>query len=280
MLTGQAKLAGVIGWPVGHSLSPALHGYWIDQMKIDAAYVPLAVQPKDIVTVVSTLPKMGFRGVNVTLPHKETVLQLADTVDETAHACGAANTLIVQNGTVHALNTDVSGFIASLASEGVTDLSGMRAVVLGAGGAARAVVHGLLSRKVQEVIVLNRTHSKAELLAAFFGPKVHAGGWHDIARYLPRCGLLVNTTKLGMVGEETLSVDLEPLSKHAIVVDIVYRPLQTPLLMDASRRGLKTVDGLGMLLHQAVPGFEAWFGITPRVSPELRAHLVGILEGC
>ncbi len=279
MLTGQARLAGVIGWPVGHSLSPALHGYWIEQMKIDAAYVPLAVKPDDLPSVIAALPRMGFRGANVTLPHKESVLPLAETVDETARACGAANTLIVQDGGIHALNTDVSGFIASLSAEGVTDLAGRRVVVLGAGGAARAVIYGLLSQGVREVVVVNRTLGNAEALAAFFGPRVRASGWQDMARHLPGCGVLVNTTKLGMVGEDALKIALEPLPDEAVVVDIVYRPLRTQLLSDARRRGLKTVDGLGMLLHQAVPSFEAWFGMKPRVSADLRNHLVGILEG-
>jgi len=279
MLTGQARLAGVIGWPVGHSLSPALHGYWIEQMKIDAAYVPLAVQPDDLPSVIAALPKMGFKGANVTLPHKESVLRLAGTVDETARACGAANTLIVQDEGVRALNTDVSGFMEALAAEGVTELAGRRVVVLGAGGAARAVIYGLLSGGVREVVVVNRTPGNAEALAAFFGSRVRATGWQDVAKHLPACGLLVNTTKLGMVGEDVLKVPLEPLPDEAVVVDIVYRPLETQLLSDARCRGLKTVDGLGMLLHQAVPGFEAWFGVKPRVSADLRAHLVSIIQG-
>ena len=279
MLTGQARLAGVIGWPVGHSLSPALHGYWIEQMKLDAAYIPMAVRPDDLAAVVTALPKMGFRGVNVTLPHKEAVLRLAETVDETARACGAANTLIVKDGGIHALNTDVVGFLGSLDAEGVKDLADQSVVVLGAGGAARAVIHGLLSRGVREIAVVNRTRGHAEALATFFGVKVLAAGWEDMARYLPGCRLLVNTTKLGMVGEPDLSIGLNLLREDAVVADIVYRPLQTRLLSDARHRGLKTVDGLGMLLHQAVPGFEAWFGSRPKVSSELRASLVRILEG-
>ena len=278
MLTGQAKLAGVVGWPVGHSLSPALHGYWIEQMKIDAAYVPLPVQQNDLAAVVTALPKMGFRGANVTLPHKEAVLQLAETVDETARACGAANTLIVRDGRIHALNTDVTGFIASLDAEGVRNLSDRRVVVLGAGGAARAIIHGLLSQGVRAVVVAHRTRWKADALAAFFGPRVVPAAWEDIARHLANCGLLVNTTKLGMVGEAVVKIGLDPLSRDAVVADIVYTPLETQLLRDARQRGLKTVDGLGMLLHQAVPGFEAWFGMKPSVSADLRAHLVGILD--
>ncbi len=278
MLTGQAKLSGVIGWPVGHSLSPALHGYWIEQMRIDAAYVPLPVQHDDLASVVTALPKMGFRGANVTLPHKETVLQLVETVDETARACGAANTLIVRDGRIHAVNTDVFGFIASLDAEGVKNLADRRVVVLGAGGAARAVIHGLLLQGVQEVVVANRTRGKADALAVFFGPRVVPADWGDIARQLENCGLLVNTTKLGMVGEAVVNIALDALSDDAVVADIVYRPLETQLLRDARQRGLKTVDGLGMLLYQAIPGFEAWFGIKPSVSADLRARLVGILE--
>lgn len=279
MISGRAKLAGVLGWPIAHSLSPTLHGHWIEKLSLDAAYVPLAVREEDFETVVAALPRMGFRGVNVTLPHKEAALRLADTADDAARACGAANTLVFAQGRVHAMNTDVAGFLASLDEAGAGDLDGMRVTVLGAGGAARAVIHGLLTRSVSEILLCNRTAAKAEGLAAFFGGKVRPVAWDTTTSALGSSQVLVNTTKLGMAGEQPLDLDLAAMPAGGVVVDIVYRPLETGLLARARARGLTAVDGLGMLLHQAVPGFRAWFDVEPRVTPALRAHLVGLLEG-
>lgn len=279
MISGKAKLAGVMGWPIAHSLSPALHGHWIETLSVDAAYVPLAVREVDFQSVVAALPLMGFRGINVTLPHKETALRLADTADDAARACGAANTLVFDQGRVHAMNTDVTGFLASLDEAGVGDLEGKSVTVLGAGGAARAVVHGLLRRCVAEIRLCNRTLAKGQGLAHFFGEKVKPLVWEEAPAALASSQLLVNTTKLGMAGEDPLGVDLSTMPAGGVVVDIVYRPLETGLLARARARGLMAVDGLGMLLHQAVPGFRAWFDTEPRVTPALRAHLVGLLEG-
>jgi len=279
MISGKAKLAGVMGWPIAHSLSPALHGHWIDTLSVDAAYVPLAVRAEDFQSVVAALPRMGFGGVNVTLPHKEAALRLADTADDAARACGAANTLVFIEGRVHAMNTDVTGFLASLEDAGACDLEGKIVTVLGAGGAARAVIHGLLLRRVAEIRVCNRTVAKARLLADFFGEKVMPLAWEEAPRMLASSQVLVNTTKLGMAGEDPLDVDPAAMPAGGVVVDIVYRPLETRLLGSARARGLLAVDGLGMLLHQAVPGFRAWFDIEPRVTPTLRAHLVRLLEG-
>jgi shikimate dehydrogenase len=279
MITGKAKLAGVVGWPIAHSLSPALHGFWIRALSMDAAYVPLAVKPEDFAAVVAAMPRMGFKGANVTLPHKEAALRLADTADDAAHACGAANTLVFENGRTHALNTDVAGFLASLDEAGVGGVAGERVTVLGAGGAARAIIHGLLSRDVSEICLVNRTIANAQTLATFFGPRVKPMAWEDALSAVRSSRMLVNTTKLGMSGEAPLSLDLAAMVPEGVVVDIVYRPLETPLLAQARLRGLKAVDGLGMLLHQAVPGFEAWFGVAPSVTSHLRSHLVSILEG-
>ena len=276
MISGKAKLAGVAGWPIAHSLSPALHGYWIAEHALDAAYVPLAVAPDDFEAVVHALPRMGFGGVNVTLPHKEAALRLAKTADDAARACGAANTLVFADGHVHAMNTDVTGFLASLDEGGAGSVEGSSALVLGAGGAARAVIHGLLSRGIGEILLANRTLANAQRLAAFFGPRVKPVGWETVSDAKP-CDLLVNTTKLGMMGQDPLRLEPFAIKPEGVVVDIVYRPLETQLLRDARMRGLRVVDGLGMLLHQAVPGFQAWFGVKPVVSPGLRAHLLALL---
>jgi len=277
-ISGNAKIAGVMGWPIAHSLSPALHGFWIREHGLDAAYVPMAVTPDNFEEAVRALPRLGFRGANVTIPHKERAFQLSVDVDDAARATGAVNTLVVDGDRVIGRNTDVSGYLASLDDAGVGSLDGRVAVVLGAGGAARGIIFGLLSRGAGEVIVVNRTAGKADALVAFFGSRVKAEGWERLAVVLGRCDLLVNTTSLGMKGQEDLRVDLSKLKASAGVSDIVYRPLETTLLAQARERGHKTVEGLGMLLHQARPGFAAWFGVEPVVSPQLRQHLVAILE--
>lgn len=278
MISGRAMLAGVAGWPIAHSLSPALHGFWIDRLRLDAAYVPLPIEPGNFEKAVASLPLVGFKGINVTLPHKEAAFRLATHADEAARATGAANTLVFEGSTVHAMNTDVPGFLASLDDASVGTLSGASVLVLGAGGAARAIIFALLSRGADRVVIANRTRATAEGLADFFGPKVLAVDWKDVPAALPACDLLVNTTKLGMVGQDRLVIGLDKLKSGATVVDIVYRPLETDLLRDARLRGHRVVDGLGMLLHQAVPAFHAWFGTRPQVTAELRAHLLGILE--
>lgn len=277
MISGAAKLAGVAGWPIGHSLSPALHGYWIAEHKLDAAYAPLAVRPEEFGDVFKALPKLGFRGLNVTLPHKEAAFRLVDVRDEAAEVTGAVNTVVFESGRALGRNTDVFGFAESLREGGVASLASQDVVVLGAGGAARGVVAGLFSLGAKHVHLVNRTAEKAQALAAHFGARVTAHEWAALPSLLASAGLLVNTTSLGMTGQPPLEIDLKAM-RQGVVADIVYRPLETALLARARAQGLRTVDGLGMLLHQARPGFAAWFGVEPTVTDGLRAHLVSILE--
>lgn len=278
-ITGKAKVAGVIGWPISHSLSPALHGYWIHEHGLDAAYVPMAVKPENFNDAARALAQLGFRGANVTIPHKETAFRIAHDVDDAARATGAVNTLVVDGERLIGRNTDVSGYLASLDEAGAGQLDGRKIVVLGAGGAARGIIFGLLSRGAGEIAVVNRTRDKGEALATLFGGRVTAADWRELNATLGGCDLLVNTTSLGMVGHGPLQIELQHLKPSACVSDIVYRPLETALLADARKRGHRTVEGLGMLLHQARPGFAAWFGVEPVVSAALKQHLVSILEG-
>ena len=276
-LTGKARLAGVIGWPVAHSRSPRLHGFWLDEYGIDGAYLPLAVKPEDFATVLRALPKMGFSGANVTVPHKEAALAGCDTVDDLARRIGAVNTIIIQaDGALHGSNTDAYGFIESLRA-GAPDWAAASApaVLLGAGGAARALAVALLDAGVPALRLVNRTRSRAEALAADLGDaRVTVGDWGDWTTCLDGAGLLVNGTSLGMEGQPPLEIALDALPADAVVNDIVYTPLETPLLAAARRRGNRAVDGLGMLLHQARPGFAAWFGVDPEVTAELRNHVL------
>ena len=267
----STRLAGVLGWPVGHSRSPRLHGHWLRQYRIDGAYVPLPVRPEDFADAVRLLPRMGFVGANVTVPHKEAAFRLSTTRDEAAERCGAVNTLIFDGDRIEGRNTDVFGFMQNLrryaphwrADDGP-------AVMLGAGGAARAVAVGLAQAGVPELRIVNRTRARAEELARLVGGAAVAIDWQDLPRALASAALLVNTTSLGMTGQPKLEIDIAPLPNRATVTDIVYAPLETDLLDAARKRGLATVDGLGMLLYQAQPGFAAWFGVTPDVTAELR----------
>lgn len=275
MISGRAKLAGVAGWPIGHSLSPALHGFWIEEHKLDAAYVPLAIAPDDFKDALAALSKLGFRGLNVTLPHKEAAFALSVGHDEAARMTGAVNTIVFDGGRPLGRNTDVYGFSQLLRDNGIGSLSNRTAFVLGAGGAARAVIASFLGLGAARVVVVNRTLDKAQALAALFGARVVV---QERLAGLGEGHVLVNTTSLGMTGQPPLAVDLGAMPKGAAVVDIVYRPLETALLAQAKTLGLKAVDGLGMLLHQALPGFAAWFGVEPKVTPQLRAHLIGVME--
>ena len=275
ILSGQARLAGVIGWPVAHSRSPRLHGYWLEQHGIDGAYVPLAVRPGAVEPVVRALAEAGFRGLNVTVPHKEAALDICDTVDETARRVGAVNTLVFEGGRIRGRNTDGFGFLENMRA----GAPGWRAdagpaVVLGAGGAARAVAAALADDGAPEVRVANRTAARAESLAASLGGPVRAVPWAERDAALSGAALLVNATTLGMTGQEALDLSLDALAPRAVVADIVYTPLETDLLARARARGHRAVDGLGMLLHQARPGFEAWFGVAPAVTAELRAFVL------
>ncbi|MBK5199787.1 MAG: shikimate dehydrogenase [Methyloceanibacter sp.] len=275
------KSACVIGWPVEHSRSPAIHRYWLKRYRIDGAYEKEKVAPEDLARFLGALGARGYAGANVTLPHKEAALRLAAFADEAASAIGAANTLWLDGeGKLHASNTDSYGFMTNL-NEAAPHWNGGRrpVLVLGAGGAARAILHGLIAQGAASILLANRTRDRAEALAKTFGPTVRVIDWADRARALAGCGLLVNATSLGMTGKGDLDIDLKALPSDAVVADIVYSPLETPLLAAARARGNRVVDGLGMLLHQAVPGFERWFGVRPEVTPELKAHVAAALGG-
>jgi shikimate dehydrogenase len=271
----QVKRACVIGWPVAHSRSPVIHRYWLKLYGLDGAYEMEAVRPEEIEGFLKGLGKRGYAGANVTLPHKEAALAAADRPDQAATAIGAANTLWLDaKGLLHASNTDAYGFMTHLAAEAPDWNKDKRPVmVLGAGGAARAILHGLLGARASKILLANRTENRAKALAQGFGSRVSVVPWEDRNRALAGSGLLVNATSLGMTGKPPLDLDLSALPKDATVADIVYSPLETPLLAATKAGGNRIVDGLGMLLYQAVPGFERWFGLRPQVTPELRAHV-------
>ena len=277
MITGRAKLAGVMGWPVGHSLSPLLHGYWLTTHAIDGAYVPLAVKPEDFAEAVRMLPKLGFAGANVTIPHKQAALAACDELDDVAVRIGAVNTIVVRrDGRLWGTNTDAYGFIENLkAKHPAWDPGAGPAVVIGAGGAARAVVVALLDAGVPSVRLTNRSRERAENLARDLDAKrIEVIDWDLRGVSLAGAMLLVNTTSLGMTGQPALDLDLAHLPKDAAVYDIVYVPLETDLLKAARAAGHPVIDGIGMLLHQARPGFAAWFGIEPVVDQALTAYVL------
>ena len=269
-MSKEHKAVCVIAWPAGHSRSPLIHNYWIKQHKLNAEYRREAVPPDKFAAFVGNLRSNGYIGANITVPHKEAALALSEP-DDRARAVGAANTLWYDDDTLRSTNTDVEGFLANLdvAAPG-WDRGLETAVVLGAGGGARAVVFALLQREVGRVYVINRTRERAQALKKKFGARVHLAGWNETTGLLGGAGILVNTTTLGMVGQPSLEINLRcPAS--LVVADLVYAPLETGLLASARARGLRTADGLGMLLHQAVRGFQLWFGVRPEVTPELRA---------
>ena len=269
-MSKEHKAVCVIAWPAGHSRSPLIHNYWIKQHKLDAEYRREAVPPDKFAAFVENLRGNGYVGANITVPHKEAALALSEP-DDRARAVGAANALWYDDDTLRSTNTDVEGFLANLdvAAPG-WDRGLETAVVLGAGGGARAVVFALLQREVGRVYVINRTRDRAQALKKKFGARVHLAGWNETTGLLGGAGILVNTTTLGMVGQPPLEINLRcPAS--LVVADLVYAPLETGLLASARARGLRTADGLGMLLHQAVRGFQLWFGVRPEVTPELRA---------
>jgi shikimate dehydrogenase len=266
----KPRAACLIGWPAAHSRSPLIHHYWLRTLGIEGGYNIEAVPPEGFAEFVLHLSTHGFVGANVTIPHKERALALS-MPDDRARAVGAANTLWYDGGELRSTNTDIEGFINNLDAcapgwDRVSD-----ALVLGAGGSSRAVVFGLLERGIARVHLANRSIERARALADQFGARVHPVAWDAVAGLLPRAELLVNTTSLGMYGQPALEIDADRLPAHAVVADLVYVPLQTPLLEAAQARGLKTADGLGMLLHQAVRGFELWFGQRPEVTSALRA---------
>ena len=271
-ITGKARLAGVIGWPVAHSRSPQLHGYWLRHHGINGAYVPLPVRPGELTDALRALPKLGFVGANLTVPHKQAALPVLDIVDELARRIGAVNTIVVDadRGLI-GTNTDAFGFIENL-RDGAPRWRAQDgpALVIGAGGAARAVCVALLDAGVGDVRIVNRTQARAQAVAETLGGTIRAPPWRERQEAADGAALLVNATTLGMDGQPPLEFDLASLPAAAVVSDIVYTPLETPLLAAAQARGHVVVDGLGMLLHQARPGFEAWFGIAPTVTAELR----------
>jgi shikimate dehydrogenase len=287
------KKAAVIGYPIKHSLSPKIHGFWLKQYGIEGEYSAIEVAPDDLGSFVQNLSKEGFAGINVTLPHKEKIMPFIDEIEPLSKAIGAVNTVIVgEDGKTIATNTDVGGFFENIA-QGAPDVPilGGKAVVLGAGGAAKAIVAGLLICGVPSVTIVNRTISRAEDIREFIretesddavigeidwpalADKIHTSTWEEADFAISDASFLINTTSMGMIGQPELELELETLPHHALVTDIVYNPLETFLLKRARARGNPVVDGLGMLLYQAVPGFEAWFGVRPEVTPELRAHV-------
>jgi shikimate dehydrogenase len=282
-LTGQAKIAGIIGWPVKHSVSPVLHGHWLAEHGIDGAMVPLPARAEDFTLVIDGLRRARFRGVNVTVPHKEAAFALAHRNDEAARKAGATNLLVFHDDHIEGRNTDSLGLEESLRESLGTDaLRGKSAVLLGAGGAARGAVLALAELGVAQIHILNRDAGRAKTLAAALAPLTAArlvpGALEDWSKRAGDAALLVNSTSAGMTANPPLALDLSALPQRAAVCDIVYNPLQTDLLKRAAARGHKTIDGLGMLMHQAVPSFEAFFGVRPKVTPALRAALIEALN--
>ncbi len=276
MTEGAAPLAGVVGWPIGHSLSPVLHGHWLRRHGIAGHYVPLGIRTEDFAAAFAMLPRLGFCGVNVTIPHKETVLDLCSSISDRAALIGAANTITFRpDGSAAADNTDGYGFLANIRQQAPAwSAAAGPALVIGAGGAARAVIWALLAEGAPEIRLVNRTRARAEMLAGHFGRRARVLDWSAAQAATEGARTIVNTTSMGMIGQPDLPIALDLAPPDAVVCDLVYRPLMTPLLRDAEARGMTIVDGLGMLLHQAVPGFEAWFGPRPQVDADLRAAVL------
>ena len=274
ILSGAARLAGVMGWPVAHSRSPRIHGYWLEEKGIDGAYLPLAVRPERLAAALAALPALGFSGCNLTAPHKEAAVPHMDTLSETARRIGAVNTVTVgADGALHGDNTDGYGFIGHLRQEAPCWEPAAPVAVLGAGGAARAVVDALAGAGAPDIRLVNRSPARAAALAEAAGAPVRAHPWSERAAVLADCGLLVNTTALGQVGRPALALDLGRLPAEAVVYDLVYAPLETGLLKAARAGGHRAVDGLGMLIHQARPGFAAWFGAEAEATAALRSFV-------
>lgn len=272
----RIPLAAVIGAPISHSRSPALHGYWLKRYGIRGFYIPMEVTQADLEQVLRMMPKMGFVGANVTIPHKEAILNIADVITDRAALIGAANTLIFRkDGKIQADNTDGAGFIANLRQSAPHWVPNAGpAAVFGAGGAARAVIAALIEVGVPEIRLANRTRARADALRSDFGAKVHVHEWVQADMMIDGAATIVNTTSLGMTGKPDLVLPLDSLSQHALVTDLVYTPLKTQFLIEAEERGATVVDGLGMLLHQAAPGFERWFGHRPEVDEATRTAVL------
>ena len=276
MSLSTIPVAAVLGHPINHSKSPKLHNYWLSLFDIDGHYIPLDIDPRNFENSIRALSGLGFVGANVTIPYKEKVLKIADKISDRAAIIGAANTLtFLQDGSIYADNTDGYGFLQNIkckyndwsAGEGTS-------VVFGAGGASRAILGALIEDGANEVILANRTRSRADQLRSDFGAKIKVVDWMKVQNYLSDASTVINATSLGMEGKAELPIPLQGLKKNTLVTDIVYTPLNTPLLENAAKRGCRTVDGLGMLIHQAIPGFERWFGVKPDVSENLRKLLI------
>lgn len=271
--------AFVAGFPISHSRSPLIHNHWVRQFGIDGHYEALEITPEKFEAFIADLKKgENYRGGNVTIPHKEAAYRLADNPDELAEELGASNTLWLEDGLLHATNTDGHGFTANLDHHRAGWDQVDTAVILGAGGASRSVIQSLRNRGIKEIHVVNRTIDRARQLADHFGPAIHAQPMAALSEVLKGAGLFVNTTSLGMDGAEEMAVDFTPLAQNALVTDIVYVPLKTSFLLQAEEQGFSTVDGLGMLLHQAVPGFEKWFGRRPTVENDLRQRVIDDMD--
>ena len=276
MSLSTIPVAAVLGHPINHSKSPKLHNYWLSLFNIDGYYIPLDIDPRNFENSIRALSGLGFVGANVTIPYKEKVLKIADKISDRAAIIGAANTLtFLQDGRIYADNTDGYGFLQNIkckyndwsAGEGTS-------VVFGAGGASRAILGALIEDGAKEVILANRTRSRADQLRSDFGAKIKVVDWMKVQNYLSDASTVINATSLGMDGRAELPISLQGLKKNTLVTDIVYTPLNTTLLENAAKRGCRTVDGLGMLIHQAIPGFERWFGVKPDVSEKLRELLI------
>ena len=276
MSLSTIPVAAVLGHPINHSKSPKLHNYWLSLFNIDGYYIPLDIDPRNFENNIRALGGLGFMGANVTIPYKEKVLKIADKISDRAAIIGAANTLtFLQDGRIYADNTDGYGFLQNIkckyndwtAGEGTS-------VVFGAGGASRAILGALIEDGANDIILANRTRSRADQLRSDFGAKIKVVDWMKVQNYLSDASTVINATSLGMDGKAELPIPLQGLKKNTLVTDIVYTPLNTPLLENAAKRGCRTVDGLGMLIHQAIPGFERWFGVKPDVSENLRKLLI------
>lgn len=276
MSLSTIPVAAVLGHPINHSKSPKLHNYWLSLFNIDGYYIPLDIDPRNFENSIRALSGLGFVGANVTIPYKEKVLKIADKISDRAAIIGAANTLtFLQDGRIYADNTDGYGFLQNIkckyndwtAGEGTS-------VVFGAGGASRAILGALIEDGANDIILANRTRSRADQLRSDFGAKIKVVDWMKVQNYLSDASTVINATSLGMDGKAELPIPLQGLKKNTLVTDIVYTPLNTPLLENAAKRGCRTVDGLGMLIHQAIPGFERWFGVKPEVSENLRKLLI------
>ena len=276
MNTLQTPVAAVIGHPISHSKSPRMHNFWLEQFGIEGYYIPLDIDPNKFERSVRNLSELGLVGANITIPYKEKVLKIADKISDRAALVGAANTLtFLQNGGVYADNTDGYGFLQNIKSK-YSDWSAREgiSVVFGAGGASRAILGALIEDGASDIILANRTRSRADQLRSDFGAKIKVVEWMKIQNYLSDASTIINTTSLGMLGKADLPIPLNTLKKHTLVTDIVYSPLETHLLATAAKMGCRTVDGLGMLIHQAIPGFERWFGTKPGDSQALRELLI------